>query len=163
MPGSELRRRRRLARSRRRSLDIPYHLVLLVLEPGDQLKPLIAVSQLTRISRRKLKDQLDPPIDRPATLTYVLLATVQDDLVHPLAPPNLLQRIDDLQSQLPPLHGLGHRDVFDMPDKARVADKLALYNDRAACYDLLVSLGLSRAGRMGLALSVGLCTMTIVK
>jgi hypothetical protein len=49
-------------------------------------------------------------------LTYVVLATIKDDLVAPLTPPNLLQSVDDLQPELPALHRLGHRNVLDVTD-----------------------------------------------
>lgn len=73
---------------------------------------------------------------RERLLTDVVLATIEDDLVAPLTAPNLLQRVNDLQPELPALHRLGHRNVLDVTDKTRRPDELAFHKDGPASDNL---------------------------
>jgi hypothetical protein len=121
-----------------RRLDVPHHFVLLMLESVHQLGPgtFPDASPAFLIECCRVSFLYAVPA---MPLTYVVLATIQYNLVHPLAPPDLLQRVDDLQPQLSALHGFGHGDVLDMPNKPGTSHKLALHDDRAASYDLWVS------------------------
>lgn len=76
----------------------------------------------TRISRKKLQVRNHHDL----ALTYIILATIQDDLVAALTSAYRFEGIDDLQAQFAPLSGLGYRNVLDMTDNTTRSEELAL-------------------------------------
>lgn len=63
--------------------------------------------------------------------TDVSCAAVKDDFVAALSTGDLFQGLDEVEPKLATLHTLGDSDVFNVPDNAKAAGKLALDKDCA--------------------------------